>query len=195
MYSDKIDSKFFNVSIDGLSLIAEDLTPNSSFNRRETARHNIIGGTQRIVRTTYVHRDFSFTSHVRVDPLYPDVYDETFKLWHSKPVEVISKEMGGKFNAECIVKKTHETPSYLRLEIQLIEIPDETSLIPNDTISVPTDKVTQTNKKDNKKNTKKDTKKTTKKDSKKDKKNTKKTTKKSNKKTKKKKGSNITKVK
>ena len=151
MYSDSIDSKFFNVSIDGLSLIAEDLSPNESYNRRETARHNIIGGTQAVIRTTYVHRDFSFTSHVRVDPLYPDVYDETFKLWQSKPVEVISKEMGGKFNAACIIKKTHETPSYLKLDIQLSEIPDETSLIPNDTISVPTDKVTKSDKKDKKK--------------------------------------------
>lgn len=177
MYSDAIDSKLFNVSIEGFPLIAEELSPNESFNRRETARHNIIGGTQSVVRTTYVPRDFSFVAHVRVDPLYPDVYDDTFELWQSKPVEVVSKEMGGKFNAECIIKKIHGTPAYLKLEIQLKEIPDAVSLIPNDIVKVPTDKITKTSTKKNKPKT-----------------SSKKTTKKSNTKTKKKKGNNITKV-
>lgn len=191
-YAKDIDSKYFNVSIDGFSLIGEDISPNESFNRRETSRKSIIGGTQSVVRTNYIHRDFSFVSHLRIDPLYPDIYDETFQVWQSKPVEVISKELGGKFNAECIVKRKHETPSYLTIEVQLIEIPDATSLIPDDSFVVPTDKVTKTSTK----NTKKDTKKTNKKT---DKKNTKKTTKKSGKdskkkKNKKQKGSNITKV-
>lgn len=191
-YAKDIDSKYFNVSIDGFSLIGEDISPNESFNRRETSRKNIIGGTQSVVRTNYIHRDFSFVSHLRTDPLYPDIYDETFRLWQSKPVEVISKELGGKFNAECIVKRKHETPSYLTIEVQLIEIPDATSLIPDDAFIVPTDKVTKTSSKDTKKDTKKTNKKT-------DKKNTKKTTKKSGKDSKKKKntkqkGSKITKV-
>ena len=144
MYSEQIDSNHFNISIDGLQLIGEDISPNESFNRRETSRKNIIGGTQSVIRTNYIHRDFSFTSHLRVDPLYPDIYDTTFQLWQSKAVEVISKELGGKFNAECIVKKKHETPSYLTIEVQLIEIPSETSLIPDDVVKVPTDKITKT---------------------------------------------------
>lgn len=188
MYNEKVDSNHFNVSIDGLQLVGEEITPNESFNRRETSRKNIIGGTQSVIRTGYIQRDFTFKSHLRVDPDYPDVYDSTFKLWQSKPVEVISKEMGGKFNAECIVKKLHETPAYLTIEVQLIEIPDETSLIPNDVVKTPTDKITKTSTKDKNKD-------------KKDKKSTKKTTKKGNTKGKGKgkgkgkKGNNITKVK
>ena len=202
MYDDRIDSKLFNICIDGFPLIGEELSPNESFNRRETSRKNIIGGTQTVMRTSYVHRDFSFVAHVRTDPEYPDVYDETFKLWQSKEVEVISKEMGGKFGAECIVKKKHETPNFLTLEIQLIEIPGSTSLIPDDEFIVPTDKVTTALNKNNKSQnisilndldqeaiaitkrlnkTRKNTKKTNKKSSKKSSK-------------KKKKGNNITKV-
>ncbi len=189
-YSDKIDSKYFNLSIDGLDLIGEDLDPNESYNRRETSRKAIIGGTQRVIRTNYIHRDFSLNCYVPIDPAYPDIYDSTFRLWQSKPVEVISKEMGGKFDAECIIKKKHESPAYLTLEIQLIEIPSETSLIPNDTVKVPTDKITTTVTSKSNKNTKntKNTKKNSKKTSKK------KTSKNSEKKGKKK-GNNITKVK
>ncbi|MBR0369159.1 MAG: hypothetical protein IJH63_00380 [Methanobrevibacter sp.] len=138
---DNLDSKLFNISIDGLDLIGESFSPSESYNRRELSRHTIIGGTQKVIRTTYVQRDFTFNTHVRIDPLYPDIYDSTFRLWMSKPVEVVSKELGGKFNAECTVKKTHENPSSLSLEIHLIEIPDENSLIPNDNFIVPYDKI------------------------------------------------------
>ena len=136
MYRKDIDSKLFNVSIDGYDLIAEEFSPSESFNRRDTSRHNIIGGTQTVMRTNYIPRDISFVAHVLIDPLFPDVYDDILKVWMSKPVEVISKELGGKFKAECIVKKTHEKPNYLKLDIQLIEIPGK-SLIPNDEFKVP----------------------------------------------------------
>lgn len=164
MYSSTVDPKMFNITIDGFPLIVEDPSPNESFNRRETSRHNIIGGTQWVARTTYVPIDFTFTTHVRVDPLYPDIYDSTFQLWMSKTVEVVSRELGGvgKFNAECKVKKTHSSPSFLTLEIQLIEIPGDKSNIPNDEFIVPTDQITTTtvSKSDKtKKNSKKDTKK------------------------------------
>lgn len=168
MYSSNIDSNLFDLTIDGFPLIIEEPSPDESFNRRETARHNIIGGTQWVAKTTYVPVDVSFTTHVRIDPLYPDIYDSTFRLWMSKPVEVISKEFGGKFKAECIVKKTHESPSFLTLEIHLIEIPDKTR-IPNDEFVVPTDVITT-----EVKSTGKNDKKNNKKDSKKNKKNNKK---------------------
>lgn len=168
-YDSKIDPKYFNVTIDGFPLIAYDHQPSESYNRRETSRKNIIGGTQDVIRTNYVPIDVTFSAKLRIDPLYPDVYDSTLQLWMSKAVEVESREFGGKFKAECIVKRTHETPGYLVLEIQLIEIPTENSRIPGDTFKVPTDKITKTTvtskgKKDkkNKKNTKKTTKKTNK---------------------------------
>ena len=144
MYDDNINQKYFNVTIDGLPLIAYDHSPSESFNRRETSRKSIIGGTEDVKRTSYVHRDITFHAKVKIDPLYPHIYDSTFMLWQSKSVEVISNEFGGKFNAECIIKKTHETPAYLHLEIQLIEIPGEDSNIPDDKFIVPAEKVVET---------------------------------------------------
>ncbi len=144
MYREKIDNDFFNISIDGLDLIAEDIIVNESFNRRETIRKNIIGGTQHVIRGGYLPRDFTIHTHVLVDPLFPDVYDSTFQEWHSKPVEVISRELGGKFDAEVIVKRTHDAPNYLKLDIHIVEIPSSTSNIPNDSMKVKSDELKET---------------------------------------------------
>jgi hypothetical protein len=181
LYNEKINKDFFNVSIDGYDLIAEEVTPNEAYNRRETSRKNIIGGTQTVIRTNYIPRDYTIVTHLVIDPLYPNVYDSILNEWVSKPVEVVSKYMGGKFNAECTIKPTYdESPNYIRLEIQLIEIPDIESLIPDDTLKTPSNesnvKIISTKKK------KKTKKKTTKKSNKNNSKN-------------KKKGNNITKTK
>lgn len=175
MYKEKLDNNFYNVSVDGYDIIAEEITPNEAYNRRETSRKNIIGGTQTVIRTNYIPRDYTIITHFIIDPLYPDVYDNILQEWQSKPVEVISKHLGGKFMAECIVKPSiMDSPNYLRVELQLIEIPDTESLIPNDVFNVPANNdssVTITSKKKkkkNKKNTK--TKKTSNKNSKKSKK-------------------------
>ena len=45
MYPEKVDASFYSVSIDGYDLIAEEINPSESYNRRETSRHDIIGGT------------------------------------------------------------------------------------------------------------------------------------------------------
>ena len=140
MYGKYVNPKKYSVSIEGYQFICEELTANESFNRRETNRHNLLGGTQSVVRTNYIVRDYTFVTHVLIDPSYPNVYDSIFSLWMSKPVEVISKDMGGKFNAEVIIKKTRESVNYLKLEIQVIEIPNK-SKIPNEKLNVPSDKV------------------------------------------------------
>ena len=142
MYNSNVDSKLFNISIDGLDIIAEDINPSESFNRRETVRKNIVGGTQQVIRSGYIPRDNTITAHFMIDPEFPDVYDEIFMEWMSKPVEIISKELGGKFNAELIIKKSHnDSPNFLKLEIQIIEIPNNTSNIPNDSLKIPSDEL------------------------------------------------------
>lgn len=157
MYKKSVSATDYNVSIDGYSMIMEECNPNESYNRRETIRHNIIGGTQNVVRGNYIVRDYSFTTHLLIDPEYPDVYDDVFKSWQSKPVEVISKYMGGKFNAECIVKRNpNDSPNYLSVEIQVIEIPTELSNIPNDTFGAPVDKISMVTVTSTKNNNKKD---------------------------------------
>lgn len=156
MYADKLNASFYNVSFDGYDIIAEEINANESYNRRETIRHNIIGGTQSVMRGNYLVRDYTLTTHFLIDPEYPDVYDDIFREWQSKPVEVISKYMGGKFNAEVIIKRhPNDSPNYLSLEIQVIEIPDN-SLIPHDIVRLPADKISpvKIKKKKNSKNTK-----------------------------------------
>jgi len=140
MYDETMDTSFYNISIDGYDLVAEEISPNESYNRRETSRHDIIGGTQRVVRTTYIPREYSITTHVRIDPTEPDIYDDVFRDWMSKNVEVISKYIGGSMKAECVVKvDPNDSPNYLKLEINLTEIPDEKSLIPGEEFNVPDD--------------------------------------------------------
>ena len=145
MYSDKVDTDYFNLSVDGYDIIAEDINPNESYNRRETVRKNIIGGTQQVVRGGYIPRDATIVTHFMIDPEFPDVYDEIIMEWQSKPVEIISRELGGKFDAEVIVKKTHnDSPNFLKMEMQIIEIPSSTSNIPNDTMKIPSDELEAT---------------------------------------------------
>lgn len=136
--NENIDNKHFNVSLDGYDMIMEELTPNESFNRRETIRHNILGGTQSVMRGNYLPRDYTFTTHLIIDADNPDVYDSVLREWQSKPVEVSSKFMGGKFKAEIIIKKSPTgMPNFLGLEVQVIEIPESKSLIPNESIVIP----------------------------------------------------------
>lgn len=188
MYHNHVATTDYNLSIDGLDIVAETITPSESFNRRETSRKSIIGGTQTVIRTNYIVRDFNVTCHFMIDPLYPDIYDNIFREWQSKPVEVICKEMGGKFNAECIIKKSvDKSPNFLKVEIHLVEIPSD-SLIPNDTFKLPSNDSGVTFIKSSKKQSKKSSK-TTNKKSKKSKKSNSKNSKK------KQKGSKITKTK
>lgn len=192
MYDKNVDADFYNITLDGYQLIMEDFTPNESFNRRETIRHNILGGTQSVMRGNYLPRDFNFTTHFLIDPDYPDVYDDIFRDWQSKAVEVISKYMGGKFKAEVIIKKspTQQSPNYLAMDIQVIEIPEEKSLIPKDEFNVPKDVITPVTVTSSKKKT------TNKKSSKKTNKNKNKNSKSSKQKKKdNKKGKNITQAK
>ena len=163
-YGDKVDKNFYNISLDGFDMIMEECTSNEAYNRRETIRHDIIGGTQTVMRGKYLVRDYTFKTHLLIDSNAPDVYDATFREWESKPVQVISKYMGGKFDAEVIIKKNvNDSPNYLTVEIQVIEIPKK-SLIPNDVVDLPEDKVSSVkgskkkkdkNKNNNKNNSKK----------------------------------------
>ena len=146
MYNNYVNDDDYNVTINGVDLIMEEFTPNENFNRRELSRKNIIGGTQTVVKGNYIVRDFNFTTHFIIDPNYPDAYDDMFREWLSKPVEVISRWMGGKFDAEINIKKYIDSPNYLRLEIQLTEVPEPESLIPNEDFEVPSDVINEVKK-------------------------------------------------
>lgn len=143
MYDDLRPGVEESVEIDGYPFYATEITPTESYNRRETNRQSILGGTEHVTRGKYIPRSFSFTTYVHIPEGHPEVYDTIFQEMVSKPCEVISPYMGGKFNAEVIIQKTAEeaSPEDIKLDIEVVEIPSMDSLIPNDKVVVPADKL------------------------------------------------------
>lgn len=140
-----------NIEIMGYPFYVDNVSPNESFRRREYNVNNLVGGTAIITKGTYVGLDFSVTAHVYVPEDRPDIHNEIFQEMMSKPVEVISPEIGGKFNAMVVIKTEHVKLNSLELTISIKEIPDKESLIPGESFTVPASKkVTKkkTNKKD-----------------------------------------------
>lgn len=136
MYGDLREKIEETVEIDGYPFYAEEISAEESYNRRETNRQSILGGTEYVTRGKYITRQFSFTTYIYFPTGHPEQYDAIFQEMVSKPCEVISKYMGGKFNAEVTVQKTAEesSPNTLKLDIEVVEIPEMDSLIPGDGI-------------------------------------------------------------
>lgn len=124
LYKNRFNDNF-SVSINDVDIFAEDVTSEESYNRREEVRQKILGGTEFVSDGAWIPRKFSFTTHLRVAPERPDVYDTLFQDWSNNPVEVISPEMGGMFKARVIIKKEHTAPSMLTVSFTLTEIPEE----------------------------------------------------------------------
>ena len=121
-----------NIEIMGYPFYVESVTANEFFNRREEIRNKILGGTEDVLRGQYISRDFSITTHVPIDPTRPDANNSVFREMMSKPVEVISPELGGKFNANVVIKPGHTKLSHLELSIDIKEVPDKDSNIPGE---------------------------------------------------------------
>ncbi len=142
MYNYVNINELHDITIDGNLFICESVSPSESFRRRDRTRISIIGGTQKVLKGPYIPLDISFTTHVDIDPYRPDMYDPIFEDMMSKTCEVISPELGGKFNAQVIIKKEHDKYKKLKLTIQVIEIPDKVSRIPGEMeFVIPEDKL------------------------------------------------------
>lgn len=139
-----------NIEIMGYPFFAESVSPNESFRRRDYNFNNIVGGTMKVTPGAYVGLEFNVTTHVKIDPDRPDIHNSIFQEMMSKIVEVISPELGGKFNAVVVIKPEHEKLDYLKLTINIKEVPDKESLIPGETFTVPEKRVVEEDKsKDN----------------------------------------------
>lgn len=146
MYEDIKEGVEPTVEIMGYPFYAEEITGNESYNRRELNRQSILGGTEFVTRGKYIVRDFSFTTTIYVPDGHPEKYDDIFEEMVSRPCEVISPYMGGKFDAEVIIQKTapEASPNHIELDIQVKEIPDATvSNIPGDSFTKPADRLVQ----------------------------------------------------
>lgn len=141
-----------NLEIMGYPFFAESVSPTEAFRRRNYNFNNIVGGTQKVTPADYVGLEFSVTTHVFIDPERPDEHNSIFQEMMSKPVEVISPELGGSFNAIVVVKPTHEKLDYLKLDISIKEVPDSQSKIPGEEFTVPATRVVEEDKKKDDKN-------------------------------------------
>lgn len=132
-------SNGYNIEIEGFPFFAESIDSEEFYNRRDLVTNTIMGGTQHVVRGPYIARTFSFTTHVLIDPQFPDVYNDIFREMMGKSCEVISPELGGMFKANVIIKPLHKKPRSLELSISITEIPTEESNIPGDVFIIPAD--------------------------------------------------------
>lgn len=130
-----------NMEIDGYKIFAEDVTSEESFNRRETNRQKIMGGTEFVSRTNYIPRYYEFTTHLFCPKDRPDAYDSLFRDWSSRPVQIVSPDLGGYFWAELHVQRHRVSPMMLEVNFTATEIPDTKTNIPGDSFTMPSDNI------------------------------------------------------
>lgn len=137
-----------NVEIGGFPFYAQEITASESFARRDLKRTNVMSGTQVVTKSSYLPKDYSFTAYVQVPIDKPETYDSIFQILQNTTPKIVCKDMGDPFNAQVIIKKTHETsvPDWIKLDIQVVEVPETNSSITMDTTSTDTTSSTATSK-------------------------------------------------
>lgn len=134
MYRHIIDGTSETVKIMGYSFYTDDIESDEPHNRRERTFTPLLNGTEEVTRGEYVHRSFSFSSLISFPPDKPEIYDPLFKKMESKPVEVISRYMGGKFNAIVTLRKSFPYPNRIKVDVKITEVPGKKSLIPGESV-------------------------------------------------------------
>lgn len=139
MYKDMRKGVSESVVIMGYKFYAENITPREPYNRREYKFIPILGGTERVTPGKYIHREWSFVTTIYFPTGRPDTWDSIFKKMMSKPVEVISKYMGGTFKAVIQITPSfpENSPNHMDVEVTVTEVPDKKSRIPGETFTVP----------------------------------------------------------
>lgn len=126
-----------NLEIMGYPFFAESVSPTEAFRRRDYNFNGLVGGTQKVTKGAYVGLEFSITTHVYIDPERPDVYNTIFQQMMSEPVEVMSPEIGGSFKAIVVIVPEHEKLDYLKLTINIKEVPEKDSKLVGEEFTVP----------------------------------------------------------
>jgi len=134
MYDDVVNGISENVEIGGHPFYAENITGDEPFNRREYTFKPILNGTLAIKRGKYIQRKYSFKTTVYHGDGRPDSFDKILSELQSKPVEVISQSMGGKFNAVVTFNRRIEEGSryHTDYDVDILEVPGKKSLIPGE---------------------------------------------------------------
>ena len=126
-----------NLEIMGYSFFAEEVSPTEAFRRRELNFNSVVGGTKKVTKGEYMGIEFSVTTHVKINPKTPNMHNKIFEEMMRKPVQVVSPDLGGSFNANVIIKPERESARYLKLTITIREIPSRESKIPGEKFIIP----------------------------------------------------------
>ena len=141
MYTHIIKGTAENIKIMGYPFYAENIESDEPYNRREREYTPILNGTEEVTKGKYVHRSFSFSSLISFPPGKPEIYDPIFQKMESDSVEVISRNMGGKFKANITIRKSFPYPNRMKVNVKVTEVPGKKSLIPGESvITVPSTK-------------------------------------------------------
>ena len=140
MYKDIVNGVNETVEIDGYPFYGENIRGDTSYNHRKLNRQKLLGGTEHVSRGEYMSREYRFETEVYTEG-NPRVFDEIFLEMCNKECEVISPYMGGKFKAEVTIEREDEeaSPEHMRLEVTVIEIPEQQPNIPGESFVVPED--------------------------------------------------------
>ena len=115
------------VEIEGFLFLPDEIKGNESYRRRNYQRTKIMSGGEFVSRTSYVPREYSFTTMFDVDEDEPYHYDALFTYMENKKCKVISPYISSNpFYAAVEIQKTQpkSTPAAIKVEVKLTEIPD-----------------------------------------------------------------------
>ena len=130
-----------NLEIEGVLFIVEDISYTNTLPKRKLNRMSIINGTQIATNGEYVPLEFEITTTINVPVNRPDYYNDAFTELQSKQCNVVSPLMGS-FKAELTINYEPATPESIKVRIQIVEVPGESSNIPGEKIfTIPEDKL------------------------------------------------------
>lgn len=132
MYDDIVSGVSENIEINGHPFYAENIDGPEPYNRRDYVFKPLLNGTMSVKPGKYVNKEYSFRTTVYYSR--PDEHDKIIQEIMSKPVEVISQEMGGKFKAIVVFSKTitDGSPHHAEYDVTVTEVPGKDSNIPGE---------------------------------------------------------------
>lgn len=151
MYDDIVPGISENITINGISFFAENISADEPFNRRKLNRTSIQGGTEHISKGQYVPRSFNFSTTIYHPEGRPDVHDNILEEITTKPAEIMSPYMGN-FTAEVTFQKNFEegSPNHYSLDVTILEIATTSNIPGEESFTVPPPKVVMDTKTTNK---------------------------------------------
>lgn len=114
------------VEIEGFLFLPEEIKGNESYRRRSFQRTKIMSGGEFVSRTTYIPREYSFTTWFDIESDEPYHYDKIFTMMENKKCKVISPYIStNTFYAAVEIQKTHPKgmPNTMKVDVKLTEIP------------------------------------------------------------------------